>query len=422
MINCWNLSRNTTLVVEEIPYLKSAAIGIYIKVGSRHEPEHMAGASHFIEHMLFKGTEKRTARDIAECFERIGGQLNAFTAKEYTCVYARTLDENIYLAADVLFDMIFNAKFAAKDFATEKEVIIEEINMYEDTPDDLIHDVFARKLWIDHPMGSSILGTMDSVGNVNNDELFDFYKSSYIPSNMIISVAGNIESSKIRETVEQYLEKQPQGEISLRQQKPDKYVPFINLVPKDTEQVQICLGVPGIDYHDNNRYTQNVMNNILGGGMSSRLFQALREELGLAYSVYSFPSNYSDTGSYSINIGTGPGKVAKFFEALFDELEKFISQGVKEEEVQRTQQLIKSNMYLGLESVMNRMSRMGKSMLMYGDIVPVEKVIEKIYRVDTKMVKDFAAQLLEKQDFSIAAIGSNNVIPVVEQEYKKWWK
>ncbi|MDD2585201.1 MAG: pitrilysin family protein [Syntrophomonadaceae bacterium] len=422
MINCWKLSSKATLVVEEIPYLKSAAIGIYIKVGSRHEPLHMTGASHFIEHMLFKGTQKRSAREIAEYFERIGGQLNAATAKEYTCVYARTLDENIYRATDVLFDMLFNSKFSPKDFATEKGVIIEEINMYEDTPDDLIHDVFSQKMWKGHPMGSSILGTIETIESIDNNELYDFYKSCYVPANMVIAVAGNIDSTKIKDAIEYHLEQGATGEVHLEQQTPDSYQPFINLVKKDTEQVQICLGVPGITYRDDNRYTQSVMNNILGGGMSSRLFQTLREELGLAYSVYSFPFNYSDTGLFSLNIGTGPAKIAKFFAALYTELEKFITDGVTDEEVERTQQLIKSNMYLGLESVMNRMNRIGKSILMYGDIIPVEDVINKIYMVDTKKVHNLACTLLEKQELSLAAIGSSDILKVVESEYKKWWK
>ncbi|MEN6348030.1 MAG: pitrilysin family protein [Syntrophomonas sp.] len=422
MISSWNLPQGAKLVVEEIPYLKSAALGVYIKVGSRHEQEHMAGASHFIEHMLFKGTGKRSAREIAESFEVIGGQLNAFTSKEYTCVYARTLDENIYTAMDIIFDMLFDSAFALKDFSTEKGVIIEEINIYEDTPDDLIHDVFSRNLWQGHAMGSPILGTLESVGSFERQEVFDFYKACYVPANMIISVAGNIEGCKIKDAVENHLQEQSGEDIHLEQTAPTEYNNFVHLLEKETEQVQISLGVPGLSYFDERRYTQNVMNSILGGGMSSRLFQRLREELGLAYSVYSFPSNYSDTGSFSICIGTGPGKVNTFFEAMFIELDKFIEQGVGDEEVSRTQQLIKSSMYMGLESVMNRMSRLGKSILMYDELKPVEAVIEQVMAVNAGMVKDLSRDLMDKELFSLAAIGPGEVLAAVEQEYRKWWK
>lgn len=421
MISSWNLSNGATLVVEEIPYIKSVAIGVYIKVGSRHEKADIGGASHFIEHMLFKGTPGRTARQIAEGFEKIGGQLNAFTSKEYTCLYARTLDEDVYLAMDIIFDMLFNSSFADKDFNTEKEVIVEEINIYEDTPDDLIHDVFSRSLWKGHAMGSPILGTLDSVSSFNRQEIWDFYKACYVPSNMVISVAGNIDRDKIKDSIENHLEGEHQGEVKLPRVEPSGLEPFVSMVEKDTEQVQLCLGVPGISYFSPQRYAQNVMNSILGGGMSSRLFQSIREERGLAYSVYSFPSNYSDTGAYAVCIGTGPAKVNTFFEAMYTELEKFIKQGVSDEEVARTQQLIKSSMYLGLESVMNRMSRLGKSLLMYGELRSVDDVIAEILAVNAEMVKDFAGDLLNQPNFSLAAIGPAAVLTEVEKEYRKWW-
>jgi len=333
VISYWDLSSRARLVVEEIPYLRSAAIGVYIKVGSRHEPENIAGASHFIEHMLFKGTEKRSAREIAESFERIGGQLNAFTSKEYTCVYARTLDENIYTAVDIIFDMLFKSTFSSREFATEKGVIIEEINMYEDTPDDLIHDLFARKIWNTHPLGSPILGTAGTVSDFERQEIFDFYKFYYVPANMVISIAGNVNRLKIKDIVESYLEGEPGQNRNQSPVNSLNYCPFVNLVEKDTEQVQICLGVPGISYHNPGRYTLRIMDSILGGGMSSRLFQNIRERLGLAYSVYSYPSTYSDTGSFSIYIGTSPNKVASFFEVLFAEINKFVKEGVSEEEI-----------------------------------------------------------------------------------------
>ena len=422
MIKCWELDSKANLVVEEIPYVRSVAIGVYIKVGSRHEDLHLSGASHFIEHMLFKGTDRRSAREIAESFEGIGGQLNAFTSKEYTCVYARTLDEYLDNALDIIFDMLFHSSFTPKDFETEKGVIVEEINMYEDAPDDLVHDIFSQQLWQGHSMGRPILGTVDSVQGFKREEIYSFYQEAYIPANMIIAIAGNVDANKVKEQVESYLNlDMPDGTHFINTEIGD-YVPFIKTVAKDTEQVQICLGLPGISYQDKRRYTQNIMNSILGGGISSRLFQTIREELGLAYSVYSFPSSYSDTGSYIIHIGTGPGKVAQFFEALHAEIDKFRQEGVITGEVERTRQLIKSSMLMGMESVMNRMNRLGRSILMHGKIISVDEVLQQIDVITPEKVNHFAAEILDLSSFSLAAVCNADVLPMVESEYKKWWK
>lgn len=220
MIKNWTLDNKAKLVVEEIPYLKSAAVGIFIKVGSRHEPRHLSGGSHFIEHMLFKGTARRSAREIAESFEEIGGQLNAYTSKEYTCVYARTLDEHLQAGMDIMFDMVFNSAFNQRDFETEKGVVIEEINMYEDTPDDLIHDVFAQKMWQGHAMGLPILGTAETVSNFERDEVFAFYQQNYVPANMVIAVAGNVDSQQIKDQVEYHLQGKSLNEVRLPQTPP----------------------------------------------------------------------------------------------------------------------------------------------------------------------------------------------------------
>ena len=421
MIKSWKLGSQAQLVIEEIPYVKSVAIGVFIKVGSRHETPEIAGGSHFIEHMLFKGTEQRNAREIAESFESIGGQLNAYTSKEYTCVYARTLDENIYTASEIIFDMLFNSVFEPKEFSTEKEVVVEEINMYEDTPDDLIHDVFAQKMWADHTMGLPILGTLDSVANFSRDSIVNFYHRCYTPSNMVIAIAGNVEAEKMKDKIEAILEKDSFQQVVLPSSPPQQYNRFTSLVEKDTEQVQICWGVPGLNYHDHQRYTINIMNSILGGGFSSRLFQSLREELGLAYSIYSNSSAYSDTGACSIYIGTGPGKIERCQEALYEQIMKFVQEGVTDIEVQRTQQMVKSSMYMGMESVMNRMSRLGKSMLMYDRIIPIEEVMENVMQVKHHDVNQLAADMLAREKFSMAAIGTKEALSLVENEYLKHW-
>ncbi len=423
MITSWTLDNQARLVVEKIPYLKSIALGVFVKVGSRHESKSLAGVSHFVEHMIFKGTSKLSSRDIAESFERMGGQLNAFTSKEFTCVYARTLDEDIYKAIDIIFDMIFDAKFDSKDMQVEKEVVLEEINMYEDTPDELIHDVFNQKLWQSDSMGSPILGTTASVSDFERDSVFDFYKKYYTAENMIIAIAGNADEQEIVDYLNRNIAKHrgtspPESAAN----KGIDYTPFVHTVAKDIEQVQLCVGVTGVSYYDERRYTLNVLNSILGGGMSSRLFQNIREELGLAYSVYSAHSSYSDTGAFSIFIGTSPNKVDKFFEALHEQFSAFVSKGITEDELQRTRNLIKSSTYLSLESVINRMNRIGKSYLMYDKVVPVDDVIEKIMKVDREMVQELAQELLSDQKISLAAIGASHILPLVENSFAKYWR
>ncbi|MCX5779530.1 MAG: pitrilysin family protein [Firmicutes bacterium] len=422
MINNCKLTNGAQLVVEDMPYLQSAAVGVYIRVGSRHEPPNLAGASHLIEHMLFKGTPTRNAREIAESLEIMGGQLNAYTGKEYTCIYARTLDEDIYTAMDIIFDMIFNSELADKDIDTERNVVIEEINTYEDTPDELIHDVFSRKFWDGHPMGNSILGTLESVTGMKRDELYAYYKEYYVPANMVVSIAGNVDHLKVKEYVEGKLDVYPGLPPADRAQKPGDYQAFIDLVPKEVEQLQICLGVPGLSYHHEDRYTLTVMNSILGGGMSSRLFQKLREELGLAYSVYAYPANYSDTGLFNIYIGTSPARVEQFCAVLYEQLEQFSHWGVTEDEIFRTRKLTKSSIALSLESVMNRMTRLGKTVLMYDQVISPEEVIARINAVTANMVQDMAQRMFRPDLFSLAAIGDKNILPLVEGEFIKWWR
>jgi predicted Zn-dependent peptidase len=421
LTDLWNLNSKTKLVVQEIPYVKSVAIGIYIKVGSRHEPLHLTGASHFIEHMLFKGTEKRSARDIASSFERIGGQLNAYTGKEYTCLYARILDENMEMALEILLDMLFHSQFINKEFQTEKGVILEEINMSEDTPDDLVHEIFARQLWQGHTMGLPILGTTETVANFDRQEILDFYHQHYVPANMVVSIAGNIDREKVREIITAEMDKHKADLVDKPPVKAGYGENFIQLQAKETEQIQICVGVPGISYHDDLRFTQNVMNSILGGGMSSRLFQHLREEMGLAYSVFSYASNYSDTGSLAVYIGTSPGRIAETFQGLKQQLDDLCDKGVSEEEVVRTRQLIKSSMYLGMESVINHMTRNGKSVVMYDKVTPIDEVLEKILSVDDQMIKDLAVRSWQQQKVSLACVGPAEVLPQAEAEFKKWW-
>jgi len=414
------LPSGARLAMEAIPYLHSVAVGIFVNVGSRDESEALGGVSHLLEHMLFKGTARRSARDIAETFEGIGGQLNAYTSREYTCYYARCLDENLDLAMDVLFDMVTGSVIGEKELETERGVIIEEINMYEDTPDDLIHDVFSQLVWEGEAIGRSILGRQELIASVSPAEVKAFYRRHYIPENMVIAIAGNIDCKQVEAAVNNYLSVLPSLTAERARSKP-QCVSGIRLLPKDTEQIQICIGQGSISYHDEQRYAQNVMNNILGGGLSSRLFQSIREERGLAYSVYSYPSLYSDTGSYAIYAGVGATRLEEFFAALYEQLNLFLIDGVTKEEVGRTQTMLKTNTLLGMESVMNRMNRIGKSLLYYDQVVPTEQFIHKISQVTPETVKEYAQMVLGNAGFSLAAIGPEEVLKNVKQQFISRW-
>ncbi|MGE5397902.1 MAG: M16 family metallopeptidase [Chitinophagales bacterium] len=419
MVITRQLSNGATVLVEEIPYVHSAAVGVFVKVGSRQEDAENNGISHFIEHMLFKGTRTRSARDIAEVFEEMGGQLNAYTSKESTCFYARVLDENIYQAMDILFDMLFNSMLNEKDLDVERGVIIEEINMYEDSPDELVHDVFIQTVLSSQPLGRPILGYSKIIESMDRETIMNYYRQYYNPSNMIIAVAGNVNEEEVIKRIEGYKGYDPDACTSLIHDSANMGQ-GLKLLNKKTEQVQICLGVPGISYLDDNRHVQTVMNSILGGGMSSRLFQKIREEKGLAYSVYSYPSTYRDVGTYTIYVGTGPTRVREFFATLKDELTRFIDDGVSMDEVSRTQKQIKASIYLGLESIMTRMNRMGKSQLMYGRVIDVEEVIEKIFKLTPDMVQNFAQRILAGGNFSLASIGEADALKIVEEEFNRW--
>ncbi|MDO4539528.1 MAG: pitrilysin family protein [Syntrophomonadaceae bacterium] len=422
LVHVWQLENGAKLVAEPIAGLHSAAVGVYIRVGSRHEDEIMAGSSHFVEHMLFKGTHRLSARDIAERFEAMGGQLNAFTSREHTCVYARVLDEDIDAATEIIFDMLFNSCFAERDFATEREVVLEEISMYEDTPDDLIHDVFASAMWQGQPMGIPILGTRDNLEAMSRDMLFAYYRQHYHPSQMVIAVAGNVEPERIRERMERLGEGRgaapQQTEIAAAQ----AAEPFIRTVEKDTEQVQLCIGLPGICWHDTERYAQNLFNSIFGGGMSSRLFQRLREEMGLAYSVHSYTNMYSDTGMFGVYAGTGPGKLTALLEALKDELSLLEQNGIGAEELARAKKLMKTSVYLGLESVMNRMTRLARGILMYDEVTPVEEVIARYEAVTPERLQQYIHRLLGLQPLSLAAIGPAEVMPGLIDEFGRLYR
>ncbi|GAV23095.1 M16 family metallopeptidase [Carboxydothermus pertinax] len=404
MIRVTTLPNKITVLVEEIPYVRSAAVGLWFKVGSRNERRDESGISHFIEHMMFKGTANRTAREIAESLDQVGGQLNAFTTKEYTCYYARVLDEHTNLALEILYDMVFNSKFAEEDIEKEKNVVIEEVRMYEDAPDELIHDLLTEVMWNNHPLGRPILGEIKDIESFNRDKILDYYKRHYTPDNLIIAVAGRVDYQELLEKITDLF-----GGLGGRHKGDKITIPEFNLHSysrrKNTEQVHLCLGTKGYSLTDDRIYAINILSTILGGGISSRLFQELREKHGLVYSVYSYTTAYQDAGLFGIYAGLGPNKVEEALELIQKELNELKTGKINDEELERARQQIKGNLLLSLESVTTRMSRLAKSYLYHGKIISPEEIVAKVFNVSMDSIKAMAQEISNLDNFTKVSIG-----------------
>ena len=412
------LPNGVRIITEEIEHVRSAAIGLWVGAGSRDEQEGNQGISHFIEHMFFKGTEHRTARALAESLEAVGGQINAFTTKEYTCYYAKVLDEDLDLAIDVLSDMFFHSLFDEKEVDKEKNVVIEEIKMYEDSPDELIHDLFSEHVWNEHPLGKPILGTEESINSLSREKIMSFLSEHYAPENVVIAVAGKIKHDDVVAKLSgqfgtflrggcRVLEGSPAGQKVEHYQK------------KDTEQMHILLGVPGLGQDDDDIYAMHIFNNILGGGLSSRLFQEIREQRGLAYSVYSYHSTYVDTGLFAIYAGTSPKNTEEVIECILQEVNDIRQQGITADELARTKAQIKGGLYLGLESVSSRMSRLGKTELTYNRVLSPDEVVEKLEKVTLEDVKRVIGRLWQRDKISIMTLGPAGHEVVLSDVLKK---
>lgn len=394
------------IVTEEIPYVNSVSVGIWVRVGSRNEEININGVSHFIEHMLFKGTEKRNAKEIANSIDKIGGQLNAFTAKESTCYYAKVLDSHFDIALDVLADMFLNSTFVKEEIEKEKGVIMEEINMYEDSPEDLVHDLFSQGVWSGNPLGMSILGTEETLNGLNRDSILDYYKSNYIPDNIVISVVGNIKHEVVVEKVEKQFRDLASSPNKLTVIQKPSFDPIKITRSKKTEQVHLCIGFEGVETNNESFYPLLTMNNIFGGAMSSRLFQNIREDKGLAYSVFSYPSAYQDCGLYSIYAGMKTTQLKNVTQLIMDEIHEIMAKGLTEEELYDSKEQMKGSYTLGLESTSGRMISIGKSELMHDKIYSPTEVIEKIDKVDMNSVNKAIRTVFDLNRMGGAVIGA----------------
>jgi predicted Zn-dependent peptidase len=396
------------VITETMPTVRSAAFGVWAGVGSRDEEAQDAGASHYLEHTLFKGTRRRSALEISAALDAVGGDLNAFTAKEYTCYYARVLDTDLPLAVDVVCDMVTASLNRAEDVEAERGVILEEIAMRDDDPGDLVHDEFAIALYGDVPLGRPILGTVESINALSRDVIDRYYREHYLTPNLVVAAAGNIDHDDVVRRVTEAFAGRLDGDR--RPAPPRIGGPAVSarsgvrVIDKDTEQANLVLGGLGVSRTDDRRFALGVLNAALGGGMSSRLFQEIREKRGLAYSVYSYTSQYADTGTFGVYAGCQPGKVDEVLSICRDEVARLAEGGLDEEELERGKGQLRGSMVLGLEDTGSRMSRIGKSELVYEQLLPVDEVLARIEAVTLDDVREVGRQVLERVD-TLTVIG-----------------
>ncbi|WP_106766017.1 M16 family metallopeptidase [Paenibacillus faecalis] len=399
------LSNGLRVVMEQIPTCRSVSFGIWVKTGSRNESPDVNGITHFIEHMMFKGTERFDARAIAEQFDAIGGNVNAFTSKEYTCYYAKVLDEHLPIAVDVLSDMFFNSRLDSEELMKEKNVILEEIAMYEDTPDDLVHDLMSLAAYGDHPLAYPILGTKERLEAMDADDLRSYMNSHYTIENTVIALAGNIDD-RVIELLERHF-----GAFKTSGTPQQLTVPIFQdgLIyhKKKTEQNHICLSFPGCSIGDDLQYAMVLLNNAIGGGMSSRLFQEIREKRGLAYSVYSYHSSHADSGMFTIYAGTAPKQTKDVLDLSVEILSDLAVKGMTEEELHKGKEQLKGSLILSLESTGSRMNRLGKNELMLGRHYGLDEMIQSIEQVSMEDIQKVIQRMFETP-FALSMVGTSD--------------
>ncbi|MFK3980304.1 M16 family metallopeptidase [Micromonospora sp. NPDC050397] len=399
------------VLTEAIPTVRSVSFGIWVGVGSRDETGSSAGVSHFLEHLLFKGTNKRGALEISAEIEAVGGETNAFTTKEYTCYYARVLDQDLPLAIDVMCDLVADSVLDPADVETERGVILEEIAMHDDEPGDEVHDLFASAVYGDHPLGRLISGTEETISPMTRRQIQSFYKKRYVAPNIVIAAAGNLDHATVVKLVRQALRGTPLDTPAAEPAPPRAASPAARtrsgrtvVEHKESEQAHVVLGCAGIGRVDERRFALGVLNNVLGGGMSSRLFQEIREQRGLAYSVYSYASQYADSGLFAVYAGCAPGKVEEVLGLVRSELARVAAEGVTESELARGKGMAKGSYVLGLEDTGSRMSRLAKGELLYGDLLSVDQLLARVDAVSADEVNALAADLLARP-MSLAVVG-----------------
>jgi predicted Zn-dependent peptidase len=399
------LDNGLRLITETMPHVRSVTIGVWLTRGSRHESDARSGIAHFVEHMLFKGSDTRTAEDIAQSIDSIGGQLDAFTAKEYASYYIKVLDEHLPLAVDLLSDIVLRPAFAPEEIEREKKVILEEIKMVEDTPDDLVHELFTQYFWEGHPLGRPILGSKETVEALTQDALREYFAGAYVGSNIVVSAAGNIQHPKVRELIEAaFGGVKKQGEPL--NGTPPRVVPQVITRTKDIEQSHVCLGTTSYPQRHDDRYVSYILNTVLGGSMSSRLFQNVREKRGLAYSVFSGLSAYRDAGNLTIYAGCANEAVEEVVDLCLAELRAIRQTPVPESEIRRAKDHLKGSLMLSLENTASRMSHLARQEIYFDRHFGLDETLEGVERVAADDVQRVATELFSGGSVAATVVGS----------------
>jgi predicted Zn-dependent peptidase len=400
------LDSGQRVITERLSHVRSVALGYWIGAGSRDERPERAGVSHFIEHLLFKGTERYTAQEIAEVFDGLGGELNAATSREHTVVYARVADHHLETAVDLMSDMVFAPALAEVD--SEREVVLEEIAMYEDQPQELVHDLIAEAVFGDHPLGRPVIGTADVISTVSRRAISAYHRSMYVPGNVVFAAAGNLNANELvalLEQAEQKVRETPAKGRRVRSPLVKPPPPSLRFVRKDTEQYHVCLAAPGIARTDRRRFAASLLDAILGGSASSRLFQEIREKRGMAYAVYSFASQYTDTGQFGLYVGTREENLHDCLAIAAEQIEEIAEGKLKPDELDRAKENLKGRILLSMESTSNRMSRLGKSLITDTELLSLDRIVAEIDAVEADALAELAGMLLAPERLSAAGIG-----------------
>lgn len=410
------LPNGLTILTEEMEHVRSVSIGVWAKTGSRHEEAEANGISHFVEHMVFKGTTTRTAADIARQIDSIGGNMDAFTSKEYICFNAKVLDEHLPIALDVVSDMVLNPVFDSQEITRERGVVLEEIKMDEDNPDYLVHEIFTQNFWRDHPLGKPILGTKETVRRFEQPLLREYYQKHFSPGNLIVSVAGHLDRPQLVELVSQRFEHLKPAPNGFHQAAPKTSSRVILRNKKELEQVQICVGVPSHPIAHGKRYASAALNALLGGGMSSRLFQNIRERQGLAYSIYSDLNPYRDTGCLSVYAGTSLESTARVVESIVGEFRELKNNPVPEDELRRAKDQIKGSLMLSLESTTARMSNLARQEMYFDRFFGLDEILEGVESVTAEDLQNLAQEFFHTEAVALTVLGNLEGLKITREQ------
>ena len=411
------LPNGLRLVTEAMPHVRSVSIGVWLTRGSRHEPLDHAGIAHFVEHMLFKGTPTRSAEDIAQQVDSIGGQLDAFTSKEYAGYYVKVLDEHLPLAIDILSDLVSNPLFAADDIEREQKVVLEEIKMVDDTPDDLVHEIFAEGYWNGHPLGRPILGRRETVAALSQSTLQRYFRDTYVASHFVVVAVGNLEHDAVKRLVEEKFSSTPSTGLVVVDELPD-VTAAVQIREKDLEQSHVCLGTIGLPQNHPDRFAAYALNTVLGGSMSSRLFQNVREKRGLAYSVFSSLSAYQDVGSLGIYAGCGNEAVSELVDVVVNEIRRLTHEPVPADELRRAKDHLKGSLMLNLESTSSRMSHHARQEIYRDRADSLDEMLAQIESVSIDDVQRLATTFFSGRDLAVTVLGAVNGLQLTKEQLR----